>query len=57
MIDTVYDEHKDFIDLNSRIFDVLIQFNLTELRDKKKSFMDEVYKLIVQLDSDVQAAK
>lgn len=48
---------KDYIELNSQIYNTLIEFDIVDARDKAKRFMDEAYGLIRQLDTTIAEAR
>lgn len=45
-IDAHYQSHKDYIELNSNIYNVLLELEVVDAKNKAKRFMDEAYALM-----------
>jgi hypothetical protein len=56
-IDANYSDVKEYIELNSRIFGLCVDFEIIGKEDKARRFLDEAYALTYRLNDEVSEAR
>ena len=55
-IDANYSDVKEYIELNSRIFGLCVDYEIIGKEDKARRFLDEAYSLSYRLNDEVSEA-